>query len=94
MVDSVGVWWGLHSSADGQHEGLPMVVMGGEHGDVPLDAGPAWFRPPGWLDVFQRVQIDRKETFDSSATPKGGVRLNEPKKLATVGSEARHPTNV
>jgi uncharacterized protein len=37
--------------------------------------------------VFLRVQIRRKETFDSSATPKGGVRLKEPKKLAAVDLE-------
>ena len=29
VVDPVGVWWGLGSSADGQHEGLPIVIMGG-----------------------------------------------------------------
>jgi uncharacterized protein len=39
VVDPVGVWWGLRSSADGQHAGLPMVIMGGEHGDVPLEVG-------------------------------------------------------
>ena len=37
VVDPVGVWWGLRASADGAHEGLPIVVLGGEHGDVPLD---------------------------------------------------------
>jgi uncharacterized protein len=39
VVDPVGVWWGLRSSADGQYEGLPIVIMGGERGDVPLDVG-------------------------------------------------------
>jgi uncharacterized protein len=39
VVDPVGVWWGLRSSADGQHEGLPIVIMGGEHGDLPLEVG-------------------------------------------------------
>src|SRR4051812_36415696 len=37
VVDPVGVWWGLRASADGKSEGLPIVVMGGEHGDIPLD---------------------------------------------------------
>jgi DNA helicase HerA-like ATPase len=37
VVDPVGVWWGLRSSADGQHAGLPIVIMGGEHGDLPLE---------------------------------------------------------
>jgi uncharacterized protein len=39
VVDPIGVWWGLRSSADGQHEGLPIVIMGGEHGDLPLEVG-------------------------------------------------------
>jgi hypothetical protein len=34
VVDPVGVWWGLRASADGQREGLPIVVLGGEHGDA------------------------------------------------------------
>lgn len=36
VVDPVGVCWGLRASADGKGPGLPIVVMGGEHGDVPL----------------------------------------------------------
>jgi uncharacterized protein len=235
VVDPVGVWWGLRSSADGEHEGLPMVIMGGEHGDLPLDVGAgeiiadvvaeeglsvvldlslfrkgeqmrfitpfaerlyhknrqpvhlvldeadafapqrpikgqerllgaiedlvrrgrargigvtlvtqraavlnkdvltqaevlvalrtiapqdrdaidawirvhgtpeqrdelmtslpslpvgtAWVWSPGWLDVFQRVQIRRKETFDSSATPKVGTVWRVPKTLAPVDLE-------
>jgi DNA helicase HerA-like ATPase len=39
VVDPVGVWWGLRSSADGQHDGLPIVIMGGDHGDLPLEVG-------------------------------------------------------
>lgn len=38
VVDPVGVWWGLRSSADGKGEGLPVVIFGGDHGDVPLEA--------------------------------------------------------
>lgn len=37
VVDPIGVWWGLRTSADGKKAGLPIVVAGGEHGDVPLD---------------------------------------------------------
>lgn len=40
IVDPVGVWWGLRAAADGS-EGLPIVIAGGEHADIPLqhDAG-------------------------------------------------------
>src|SRR3954469_25071936 len=37
VVDPTGAWWGLRSSADGKGEGFPIVVLGGEHGDVPLE---------------------------------------------------------
>lgn len=36
VLDPLDVWWGLRSSADGKHNGLPIVVFGGDHGDVPL----------------------------------------------------------
>lgn len=37
VIDPIGVWWGLRSSADGQGPGLPVTILGGEHGDLPLD---------------------------------------------------------
>ena len=37
VVDPVGVCWGLRSSADGTRAGLSIIVMGGDHGDVPLE---------------------------------------------------------
>ncbi len=37
VVDPMGVYWGARSSADGASEGLPVVVFGGDHGDVPLE---------------------------------------------------------
>lgn len=36
--DPTGVWWGLQSSASGKRAGLPVVVFGGEHADVPITA--------------------------------------------------------
>lgn len=38
IIDPTDVWWGLRSSADGQKPGLPVVVAGGDHGQVPLSA--------------------------------------------------------
>lgn len=35
-MDPTGAWWGLRSSPDGRAEGLPVVVLGGQHGDLPL----------------------------------------------------------
>ncbi len=39
ILDPVGAWWGLQSSADGKGPGLPFVVFGGDHADVPLEEG-------------------------------------------------------
>lgn len=37
VLDPSGAYWGLRSSADGEKAGLPIYVLGGEHGDLPLD---------------------------------------------------------
>jgi hypothetical protein len=36
-IDPKGDWWGLRLSADGTGPGLPILVFGGLHGDLPLD---------------------------------------------------------
>jgi hypothetical protein len=33
-----GDWWGLKSSADGKRAGYPVIIFGGEHADVPINA--------------------------------------------------------
>jgi hypothetical protein len=37
VLDPTGAWFGLRSSADGKRPGLPVTILGGEHGDVPLE---------------------------------------------------------
>lgn len=39
IIDPLGVWWGLRSSANGTRSGLPVVIFGGQHADVPLTEG-------------------------------------------------------
>lgn len=36
-IDPKGDWWGLRAAGDGKAPGLPIVVFGGRHGDVPLE---------------------------------------------------------
>src|SRR5437870_736353 len=38
VVDPIGAWYGLRSSADGKGPGYPIAIIGGDHGDVPLEA--------------------------------------------------------
>ena len=37
IVDPTGVWWGLKALADGGPSQLPVAVLGGDHGDRPLE---------------------------------------------------------
>jgi hypothetical protein len=39
LVDPKGDQWGLRSAANGKDPGLSIVILGGERGDVPLEAG-------------------------------------------------------
>lgn len=41
-IDPKGDWWGMRSAKNGKKAGLPIVVFGGRHGDVPLEpaSGP------------------------------------------------------
>jgi hypothetical protein len=39
VLDPTSAWWGLRASADGKSAGLPVTIIGGEHGDLPLDVG-------------------------------------------------------
>ena len=38
IADPVGVFWGLRAAANGRDPGLPILIMGGDHGDVPLES--------------------------------------------------------
>jgi hypothetical protein len=53
-----------------------------------LETGEAWVASPHWLKVFEKTRISPKTTFDSSATPKFGVKLEPPKVLAAIDVEA------
>ena len=52
-----------------------------------LKKGEAWVWSPSWLDVFERVKVAARTTFDSSSTPKAGKKRVLPKKLAEVDLE-------
>ncbi len=52
-----------------------------------LKVGEAWFWKPGDDGFFKRVQVRKRRTFDSSQTPKVGVKHSAPKRLAQVDLE-------
>lgn len=77
--DAIDAWIRVHGSPEQREELMTSLPS--------LPVGTAWFWSPGWLDVFARVQVRRRETFDSSATPKVGQRPKAPGKLAEVDIE-------
>jgi uncharacterized protein len=36
-LDPLGVWWGLRHSKDGKEPGIECVILGGAHGDIPIE---------------------------------------------------------
>jgi DNA helicase HerA-like ATPase len=51
VVDPIGVWWGLRASADDDGPGLPIVIAGGDHADVPIT--------PGSGEVVARLVVEQ-----------------------------------
>jgi hypothetical protein len=37
VLDPTGVWWGLRTARSGTDVGLPVIIIGGDHADVPLE---------------------------------------------------------
>ena len=55
LVDPKGDQWGVRSAADGKAPGLPIVILGGERGDVPLE--PSGGEVVAKLVVEERVSV-------------------------------------
>lgn len=75
-VAAVDEWVRLHAD-EGQAKEL--------RGSLPsLPVGTAWVWSPGWLELLRKVEVRRRSTFDSSATPKPGQRVQQPTRFARV----------
>jgi uncharacterized protein len=69
VLDPMGAWWGLRSSADGKSPGLPVLIIGGEHADLPLthDSGARIAdliveeRLPVVLDLFLMSKTQQRQ---------------------------------
>lgn len=55
LVDPKGDQWGVRSTADGKGPGLPIVILGGERGDAPLE--PSGGEVVAKLVVEERVSV-------------------------------------
>ncbi len=66
--DPVGIMWGIKSSLDGKSEGLPVLVIGGSHGDLKLN------RRAGAEVAAAVVQANISCVIDFSEEPKAAYR--------------------
>lgn len=73
-------WIVAHDTAGREKEFLGSLAS--------LAQGEAWFWSPGWLDLFKKVQVRKRRTFDSSRTPRAGEVVVTPKKIAEVDLDA------
>lgn len=55
ILDPVGVSWGLRHSADGKGQGLNVLILGGLHGDLPIE-------PTGGVVVADFVADEEQDT--------------------------------
>jgi hypothetical protein len=69
-------WIEAHDTANREKEFLGSMAS--------LAQGEAWFWSPGWLDLFKKVQVRQRRTFDSSRTPRAGEVVVTPKRIADV----------
>jgi uncharacterized protein len=58
VLDPTGVYWGLRAGGDGQSEGLPIIVLGGAHGDVPLEPTAGALIADLLVDTGQSLILD------------------------------------
>ncbi|HUY25187.1 MAG TPA: hypothetical protein VMV09_07785 [Candidatus Saccharimonadales bacterium] len=57
-IDLKGDWWGLKAGADGVSEGIPVVVFGGDHADLPLEDTAGVFVADVVAELEQSVILD------------------------------------
>lgn len=72
-------WIDAHDSGQRKSEFMASIAS--------LNVGEAWVWSPSLLDIFERVQIRQRHTFDSSATPKVGQTRIEPTAVADIDME-------
>lgn len=89
VLDPTGAWWGLRASADGKGEGLPVVIIGGAHGDVPLEPNAGKIIAdlvvdhPGWYIIDLSGGMEEEEQASSLRSTLRGVCFCASKKRAT-----------
>lgn len=88
VVDPPGVWWGLRADRDGTAGGLPVIIIGGDHADLPLTdtAGAA----------LARLLVEERQSavLDLSELSKSASRRLIPDFLETLYRVNREPLHL
>lgn len=64
VIDPTGGWWSLRASRDEARPGFPITVLGGEHGDLPLESTGGAVIIDRWraaLKLGERKMLDALE---------------------------------
>lgn len=76
VLDPTGVYHGLRSSATGKSDGLPVYVLGGPHGDVPLEDRAGVFIADLVVDSGHSFVLDLSDFSKTKARTFVGEFLN------------------
>ncbi|GAF92488.1 unnamed protein product, partial [marine sediment metagenome] len=89
VIDPVGVCWGLRSSANGKRDGLPVIIIGGDKGDLPLES------ESGKVLAEWVVTERRSVVFDLSALPSKAAECRFVADFATqIYRQNRDPLHI
>jgi len=67
ILDPVGAWWGIRSSADGKLPGLPVPILGGQHGDVQIEQTAGALIADVAVDAGQSLLVDLSDLPSKAA---------------------------
>jgi hypothetical protein len=67
ILDPVGAWWGIRFAADGESPGLHVPIIGGAHGDVPLEQTAGALIADVVVDSGQSLLIDLSDLPSKAA---------------------------
>jgi hypothetical protein len=82
VLDPMGVWWGLRHSKDGTGPGISCVILGGAHGDIPIE-------PTGGAIVADLVIDEHTNTVIDFSRKANGQMWSIGEKIRFVNDYAR-----
>jgi uncharacterized protein len=77
VLDPMGVFWGLRHSADGKGPGIECVILGGTHGDIPIE-------PTGGATVADLVIDESANTIIDFSRKANGKMWTKGEKIRFV----------